>query len=110
MRPSRRGYTGRRSLIYACSLPHFIVDSDTEKLVQQPHIGTQLGLRELIDDSPMLHDIEAIRQGGSEAKILLHQHDGKASRLECSNHLAELLYDHWRKALRDLIQQQQPRA
>src|SRR5712671_2611063 len=53
-------------------------ESHTEILVQLAEIGLKLGICELVDDATMFHDVIAVRNSRSEAKILLDQQNGEA--------------------------------
>ena len=63
--------------------------SDTEIVVQFVDIGVEFGIGEFIDNTPMFHDVIAIRDGRGETEILLHQENGKALFLERPDDLTD---------------------
>src|SRR6185503_11091209 len=56
--------------------------SNTQVLVQFAHVPLEVGVRDHVDDAPVLHDVVAVRDGGREAEILLDQQDREAARLQ----------------------------
>src|SRR4029077_8213103 len=68
------------------------------------------GIGELIDNTPMFHDVIAIRDGRGETEILLHQENGKALFLERPDGLTDLLNDDGGKSFGRFIEEQQPGA
>ena len=51
------------------------------------------GVREVIDDTAVFHDVVTVGHGRGEAEILLDQQDGEALRLERADGVADLLDD-----------------
>src|SRR6185436_2996377 len=47
-------------------------------LVELFEVRVQFGIRELVDDAAMFHDVIAVRNGRGEAEILLDEQNGKA--------------------------------
>src|SRR3989304_9784389 len=84
--------------------------SHSEIVVQFFDIGIQFGVGELVDDTPMLHDVIAIRDGRGEAEILFHQQNGEALLFQGADGLADLLDDDGSKTLGRLVEQQQART
>src|SRR5450631_4202080 len=80
-------------------VPLLNVDSNAQKLLQQPHMRGELGLPELLDDPSVLHDVKPVCQGSRETEVLFDQHHCKSFRAEAANDVAELLHDHRREAL-----------
>src|SRR5262249_42050978 len=68
--------------------------SDAEIVVQLLQVGVELGIGEAVDDAAMFHHVVAVRNGRSEAKILLDQQDGETLLLEQADSVADLLNDH----------------
>src|SRR3972149_2255429 len=81
---------------------HFL---NSEIVVQLVHISVQFRIGELVDDTPMFHDVIAIRNGRGEAEILFHQKDREALLLERADGLADLLDDDGRETLGRLVEQ-----
>ena len=81
--------------------------SDAEVFVQPLDALRQLGLGELLDHAAVLHHVEAVGQRRGEAEVLLDHHDRVALLAQRDDHLGELLHDHRRQALGDLVEQQQ---
>ena len=69
------------------------------------NIGIQFGIGELVDDTPMFHDVVAIRNGRGEAEILFHQQNSKSLLLERTDGLADLLNNDGRQPFSRLVQQ-----
>jgi hypothetical protein len=80
------------------------VDSDAQISCSIPFAKPELGLRELFDDPAVLHHIEAVRQRSGEAEVLLHHDDGEALRAAADDGARQLVHDHRRQPLRDLVQ------
>src|SRR5665213_1095309 len=83
---------------------------DTEIVVQFLDIGIQFGIGELVDDTPMFHDVVAIRNRRGEAEILFDQQNRETLLLERADRFADLLNDDRSKPLGRLVEQQEPRA
>src|SRR6202142_68953 len=90
------------------ALRHLLLYS--EIIVQLLDIGVQFAGGELIDDTPIFHDVVTVRDGRREAEILLDQEDGEPLFLQRADGLADLLDDDGGETLGRLIEQQQPRA
>src|SRR5712691_6499922 len=105
--PATAAMLKRRFIV---SAPCLVLTLYAEIFVERFELGVQLGVRELVHDLSVLHDVIAIRDGRGEVKILLDQQNGEALRLERPDGLADLLDDDRRQALGRLVEQQQPRA
>src|SRR6185369_2010946 len=82
--------------------------SHPQVIVDLVKVGLELGVGEPVDDATVLHDVIAIGDRRSEAKILLDQEYGEALLLEHVDGLADLLNDDRRQTLGGLVEQQEP--
>src|ERR1017187_128797 len=90
------------------ALRHLLLNSKI--IVQLLDIGVQFAGGELIDDTPIFHDVVTVRDRRREAKILLDQENGEALFLERPDGLADLLDDDGGETLGPLVERQQPGA
>src|SRR5262249_34760786 len=79
-------------------------------VVKLIEIGFELGVGKSVDDPTILHDVVAVRNGGSEAKILLHQQNGESLLLEHADGFADLLDNDGGKTFGRFVEQEQARA
>src|SRR6266581_2644503 len=84
---------------FIVSAPCLVLTLYAEIFVERSELGVQLGVRELVNDLSVLHDVIAVRDGRGEVKILLDQENGEALRLERADGLADLLDDDRRETL-----------
>src|SRR6185295_8098715 len=82
--------------------------SHPQVIVDLVKVGLELGVGEPVDNATVLHDVIAIGDRRSEAKILLDQEYGEALLLEHVDGLADLLNDDGRQTLGGLVEQQEP--
>ena len=78
--------------------------------MQTLHARRQLRLREMLDHATVLHDEETVGERRGEAEILLDHDNRIAALAQIAHDLAELLHDHRRQALGNLVEQEQARA
>src|SRR5213078_1989011 len=71
---------------------------------------TQLARRGLEHDHALLHDVAAIAHAERDARVLLDQQHGYAEPLELADHVADVLDERGRQALRRLVHEDQSRA
>src|SRR5665213_2968331 len=88
----------------------FQLSLDDKLIVQFVDISIQFSVGELVDNTSMLHDVIAIRDGRGEAEILFYQQYREALLLERPDRPADLLDDHGGEPLRRLVEQQEARA
>src|SRR6185437_15872839 len=106
----RRAPQARKS--FSSFIPPWFGSSDlyTQIVVQFLDVGIQLGVGELVDDTPMFHDVIAVRNGRSEAEILFHQQDRETLLFQRANGAADLLDNDRRQPFSRLVEQQHARA
>src|SRR5437588_4704210 len=75
--------------------------------MQLLQVGIELGVGKAVDDAAMFHHVIAVRNGRSEAKILLDKKNRETLLLEQANGVADLLNDHRSQSLGRLVEQQQ---
>src|SRR6266849_7107927 len=105
--PATAAMLKRRFIV---SAPCLVLTLYAEIFVERFELGVQLGVRKLVHDLSVLHDVIAVRDGRGEVKILLDQENGEALRLERADGLADLLDDDRRETLGRLVEQQEPGA
>src|SRR5260221_3426067 len=84
--------------------------SDAQIGVNLAHACFERGVRDHVDDAPMLDYVVAVRHGLREAEVLLDEQDGKALPLELADGAADLLHDHRRQSLGRLVKHEEPRS
>src|SRR6187397_2813060 len=97
------------SLNVIANAPLF-VGLHTQVFVEHAGLGLQLRRGKRFRDAPVLHHVVTVGERRRETEILLHEHDREAALLQLDDDSPQRLHDHGRKALGDLVEQQQVRA